>query len=97
MECHHRILRNETPGKPCFQCELCFLLEQKPRIGDAIAHLYEVLHGKIGNRVRIDLASPLELRENLRPFRAMTVQQFQQQLQSSNEQFKPCPKNGTMA
>ena len=53
VEGHHRILGHKKPGISRFECKLDFFLEQKPRIGDTIAHLNEIFEGEVGDGVGV--------------------------------------------
>ena len=97
MKRHHGVLRHEELRIPLFQRQFHLFSKQKPRVRNPVPHLREILNRHIRNRIGIDLALILELGEHARPVRAVPVEQLDQTVQSSNPQFIPWPKNGTMA
>src|SRR5579863_10326713 len=78
MKSYHRILRHEEPWISCLQRKLELLLEQKARVGDAIAHLDEIFECQYGDGIGVYFARVFEVAEKIRPYGAVPVKQFEE-------------------
>ena len=89
LKSDHGIFRNEKARIFGFESELDFLSEEKPGIGDVIAHLDEVFESQIGDGVGVDLPRALEFLKYCDQSGSMAIEKFQHTVQSSNAQFMP--------